>query len=359
MFPAAARGTVRAIATKEDPMMWLTWRQFRGQAIAAAAGLAVLAVALGVTGPHLARLYAASGLASCSVRGSCAALTAAFLSRVTSDAVYPALYFLGAGVVYAGPAVIGMFWGAPLVARELEVGTFGLTWNQSVTRVRWMAVKLGLVGLAAVATAGLLSIMTTWWASPITRAGGLPIGLSQLSRFSPVVFATSGITPMGYAAFAFVLGAAAGMLIRRTVPAIAVTLAIFAALQVLVPLAVRPHLLAPVHVTAPVDVNLKDSQVASSGQLTVPVNLPGAWVISNQTITPAGRVFVLPVIPACQSGTQRACDAWLARQHLRRRIVYQPASRFWAFQGYETAIFLALALGLAAGCIWWVRYRLS
>ena len=338
-------------------MMWLTWRQFRGQAVVAAAALAALAVVLGVTGPHLAHLYAASGLAGCHAHGNCAALTGNFLSQVKADSVYPALYFFLAAVSYVAPAIIGMFWGAPLVARELEAGTFRLTWNQSVTRVRWMAVKLALIGLAAVATAGLLTLMNTWWASPITRAGGFPISMSQLSRFSPVIFATSGITPVGYAVFAFVLGVTAGLLVRRTVPAMAVTLAVFAAIQLVMPLAVRPHLIPPARATAAVSVSLNDIKMTSSGQLTVPVNLPGAWVISNQTITPAGRVFVLPVTPACQSGTQQACDAWLARQHLRRQITYQPASRYWAFQGYETAIFIALALVLAGCCVGWVRHR--
>jgi hypothetical protein len=32
-----------------------------------------------------------------------------------------------------------MFWGAPLVAGELESGTFRLAWTQDVSRVRWLA----------------------------------------------------------------------------------------------------------------------------------------------------------------------------------------------------------------------------
>jgi hypothetical protein len=339
-------------------MIWLTWRQCRAQSIAATAALAVLAVILGVTGPHLAHLYATSGLAACPAHCDCSTLTINFLSQMKSDAIYPALYFLDAGILIVAPAIIGIFWGAPLVTRELEAGTFRLAWNQSVTRTRWMAVKLGLTGLAAMATAGLLSLMITWWASPIDRAGGFPVSLGQLGRFSPQVFATSGIVPIGYAAFAFALGVTAGVLIRRTVPAMAVTLAVFAAVQIIMPNWVRPHLVPPAHATTAVTVNLNDIKMASSGQLTVPVNnMPGAWILSNQTITTSGHLFILPVTPACQSGTQQACQAWLASQHLRRVIGYQPASRYWAFQWYETAIFLALALALAGFCVWWIRYR--
>ncbi len=159
-------------ATGGITMIWLTWRQFRAQAIAAAAALAVLAVIFGVTGPHLAHLYDISGLATC--RTNCAALTNTFVTSMKADAVYPVLYIAGLGILYLTPALIGLFWGAPLVTRELEAGTFRLAWNQSVTRTRWMAVKLALIGLAAMVTTGLLSLLITWWAGPIDRAGGFP-----------------------------------------------------------------------------------------------------------------------------------------------------------------------------------------
>ncbi len=337
-------------------MIWLTWRQFRAQAIAAAAALAILALIFGMTGPHLAHLYDVSGLATCHAR--CSGLTAGFLDSVKSDAIYPVLYIAGVMLLYVTPGVIGVFWGAPLVTRELEAGTFRLAWNQSVTRTRWMAAKLALTGLAAMVTAGLLSLVVTWWASPVDRAGGFPTSFGQLSRFSPVAFGARDIVPVSYAAFGFALGVAVGVLVRRTVPAMAITLAVFTAVQLIMPNVIRPHLLTPVTATAPVTVSLATAIVGHNGQLTMPVTgLPGAWVFSNQTITPSGRVFTMPGVPACNSGTQQQCDAWLATQHLRRQISYQPASRFWAFQGYETALYLALALALAGFCVWWIRHR--
>src|SRR5258708_1257028 len=110
-------------------MIWLTWRQFRAQAIAAAAALAVTAVIFGLTGPHLAHLYDISGLASCHT--GCSALTSNFLDSMKADTVYPALYIAGLGILYLTPGIMAMFWGAPLVTRELEAGTFRLAWNQS------------------------------------------------------------------------------------------------------------------------------------------------------------------------------------------------------------------------------------
>jgi hypothetical protein len=150
----------------------------------------------------------------------------------------------------------------------------------------------------------------------------------------------------------------AGVLVRRLLPAMTITLAVFLAVQVIMPNLVRPHLLPPVTATEAVTVNLSTAIVGHNGTVAVPVTgLPGAWIFSNQTITPSGRVFVLPDVPACASGTQQQCQAWYATQHLRRQISYQPASRYWAFQWYETAIFAVLALVLAGFCVWWIRYR--
>jgi hypothetical protein len=345
-------------------MIWLTWRQFRAQTIVATAALAVLAVTLAVTGPHLAHLYDTSGLATCHAHGDCSTLTSNFINGLKADAIYELLFYIGIGVLFAAPAIIGLFWGAPLVTREIEAGTFRLAWNQSVTRTRWLAVKLGLIGLAAMATAGLLSLMATWWASPIDRAIGTSGSNSAVSfsRLDPLVFAARGITPIGYAAFAFALGVTAGVLIRRTLPAMAVTLAAFTGVQIAMPNWIRPHLITPVRVTAALNpANLDGLNISDNNSMSVTaaVNKPGAWILSNQTITPAGHVFTGPPTPACLSQTRsfQACQASLGQLHLRQLLTYQPASRYWAFQWYETAIFLAAALALAGFCFWRIRRR--
>jgi hypothetical protein len=341
-------------------MIWLTWRQFRVQAAVAACALAVLAVVFGVTGPALAHLYATSHSANY------------FLAQVDAGGSYKTLYLLGIGVLFLAPAIIGAFWGAPMITRELEAGTFRLAWNQSVTRTRWLAVKVGLLGLASMATAGLLSLMLGWWAGPIDRAAGA-IGASAVPggalspRLSPVLFAASGITPVGYAAFAFALGVTVGVLIRRTVPAMAITLAVFAAVQIAMPIWIRPHLITPLRATSvfnPADLTqFTQSENGSGGSLTVAdaVHIPGAWVLSNQTITPAGHVFTGPATPVCQQsnvGMQQCADS-LVPLHLRQVVAYQPASRYWPLQWYETGIFLALAVALAGLCYWRIRRRLS
>jgi hypothetical protein len=325
-------------------MTWLTWRQSRLQFLTAAGALVLVALAYALTAPGLNHLYAQYG-----------AHPAAFLAQVRTGP-YPVLYFAGGAVMYLAPLVIGAFWGAPLIAREIEAGTHRLAWNQSVSRTRWLLVKLAIGGGAAMAFAGIAGWLLSWWAGPIDRAGGFPVGISQLSRFEPVVFGTRGIVPAGAAALAFMIGVTAGLLVRRTVPAMALTMALFAAALVAMPLWVSPRLVTPAQYTRPVVANLTAMQMTSSGQLDDPVtSLPGAWVLADQIIAADGKVFTLPQVPACQAGSVNQCDAWLARQPLRQRVVYQPASRYWTFQALETAIWLAIALALAGFCTWRIR----
>jgi hypothetical protein len=338
-------------------MIWLTWRQFRVQAYTAAAALAAFAILLTATGLHLASLYAADGLGSCH-GGNCQNLAENFIVQISGS--YTPLYLTGVAVILLAPAVLGLFWGAPLIARELETGTSALAWNQSVTRTRWLAVKLTAVGLTAMAVTEGLSLMQAWWAAPIGRATGDGAFSGPLTqgRFTQLIFATHGITPLGYAAFAFALGVTAGALIRRTIPAMAVTLAIFAALQVAMPLWIRPHF-APADRTV-ISVALGSDAGGPTGlggsTLTlVATSLPGqfgAWILSSGPVNAAGQpVSTTPAAcTALSIETSPDFDGCLTSQGIREAIAYQPASRYWPFQWTETAIYLALALALAGYC---------
>jgi hypothetical protein len=325
-------------------MTWLAWRQSRLQFLIAACALLLLTLAFALTEPGLSHLSAEYG-----------ARPAAFLAQVQTGG-YPVLYFAGVAVMYLTPLVIGAFWGAPLIARELETGTHRLVWNQSVTRTRWLLVKIAIGGGAAMLLAGIAGLLLSWWAGPIDRAGGFPIGTSQLSRFDPIVFGTRGIVPIGAAALAFMIGVTAGLLIRRTIPAMALTLAVFAAALVAMPLWISPHLITPAQYTRPVVASLSTMKMTSSGQLSDPVStLPGAWILTDQIITADGAVFSLPQVAACQAGTQAQCDAYLAGQSLRQHVVYQPAGRYWTFQLLETASWLAITAALVGFCAWRIR----
>jgi len=325
-------------------MTWLTWRQARTQFLTAIAALVIIGLVYGLTAAGLNHLHAVYG-----------SHPAEFLAQVKTGS-YPVLYVAGGAIMYLAPLVIGTFWGAPLIARELEAGTHRLVWNQSVSRTRWLLGKLAIGGAAAMAFAGIASLLLTWWSEPIDKAGGFPVGTSQLSRFQPIVFGTRGIVPIGAAALAFTIGVTAGLLLRRVIPAMAVTLSLFTALLVAMPLAVSPHLITPAQYTRPVTANLTTMTMTGSGQFNDPVTgMPGAWILTDQIITRSGTVFTLPGVPACQTGTQAQCDAWLAAQPLRQHVVYQPASRYWTFQILETLIWLAIAAGLAGLSLWRIR----
>ncbi len=170
-------------------------------------------------------------------------------------------------------------------ARELETGTFRLAWTQSVSRLRWLLVKLGLVGLASAVVGGLLSLMVSWWFSPIDKVSA--------NRFSPAAFGMHGFVPAGYALFAFALGATTGLLFRRTLPAMAVTLVGFIAARVVVAEWIRPHFMSPVSETMRVGQNDGWGITMSPGgvpSISVnPPNLPNALIVSNNLVNNAGQ----------------------------------------------------------------------
>ena len=252
------------------------------------------------------------------------------------------LFYAGIVLMALAPALLGAFLGAPLVARELETGTYRLAWSQSVTRRRWLASRLALtVGVAGL-TVAAASLAVTWWSAPLDGAvsqtrGALP------DRLTPVAFAMRGVVPVGYAAFAVVLGATAGAVLRRTLPAMAVTLALYVAIQIVVPMWVRPHLLAPVTSTLSFSRSTLDGiSLDGPGRVSVSVHTAGRgdWVLVNETLGPdrtAARppqwfADCLPGPAAPASDTQRAevgsideCLTRLTQAGYRQRVVYQPA----------------------------------
>ncbi|MFE9482635.1 MULTISPECIES: ABC transporter permease [Streptomyces] len=342
-------------------MIWLTWRQYRVQTLAALAVLAALAIFLVVTGLQMRDLYD-STVADC--RGDCERARNALVVE------YRTLTYYVTSLLLATPGIIGLFWGAPLIARELETGTHRLIWNQSITRGHWLLVKLAGVGLTAVAVTGLLSLLVTWWAHPIDQV--------NLDRFTALMFSGRAIVPLGYAAFAFTLGACAGLLIRRTVPAMAATLVAFLAVQILFPFAIRPHYMTPERadvalsslVMAPTGSdgssgapaegwNGNHVQLMGSGDdthLRVGVLKPGVWVVSDPgaVLDPAGHE-----VRGAKGCADPKADPFgcFATSDLHIEVDYQPADRYWTFQWIETGIFLALSGLLAGFCSWWLRRR--
>ena len=164
--------------------------------------------------------------------------------------------FLANGyVLQTVPALIGAFVGAPVLARELETGTFRYAWTQAFGRWRWALAKLVLLAVAVAAAAGAFSVLFSWYNQPFMAAGyEIP--------FSTRVFDLHGVAFAAWTLAAFAIGVLAGMLIRRAVPAIAATLAAYAGLAFATALWLREHYITPL--------------------VTSSTNLPGsAWIINH------------------------------------------------------------------------------
>jgi hypothetical protein len=258
-------------------MVWLTWRQHRAQALVTVVLLAVAALVL-------------------------------VLDEVPMDVVK---------ALPVVPVFVGLFWGVPLLGREYERGTHRLVWTQSVPRARWLFVKFTALGVA-VTVAGLAfgAVVLAW-----TETGDAPI-----DRFSGDVFGLTGVAAGAWFLAVFALGAAAGAALRRMLPAMAVTIAVFAALLIGAYLA-RGHYAEP--------------EVAFSGE-PVPA---GALVGGMGVVGPDGdRLSWQSVIDICGGSDPVLCME--NRGYVRQYTEYQPADRYWRFQWTETGLLLLITVAL-------------
>jgi hypothetical protein len=304
-------------------LTWLAWRQIRPQFRIALILLGALAVLLIVTGLHLREISSAIDGRRC-LPFRCSRLTDRY--RTLAAGLGP--------VLLAIPALLGMFWGAPLVAGELESGTYRLAWTQSVSRRDWLTKKIGVIGVTALVVTGLTDWLVNWWYAPLDAV--------NLNRLDPSVFTERGFVAIGYTAFAFALGVAAGALIRRTLPALLVTLVGFAAARLAVTVWVRPHL-------------LPDSHALLARRAVANAPIPNAWtlvdkLVRSRSIFTSAQFHDL-VIKSCRltgpTGPASCKRVPKVHGHLRlRQVTYQPASHYWPLQILETAIFLVAASGL-------------
>lgn len=316
-------------------MLWVVWRQHRSQLIAAFAVLTVAAMLMIPTGIAFNGAFVDAGLASCTAADpACTQAASAFLDRYAGlQIVIPLLLLV--------PALIGLFWGAPLIAREIEQGTHRFAWRQSVPRSRWLATKVLTLGGAAAGLAAMLSLLVGWWSRPFVEAAD--------NRFATGLFDLSGIVVVAYVLFAFAAGAAVGAVVRKTLPAMGVTLLVFGAVRAAVALWMRPRLAAAKTIAYPM---AGENPRWGKGDWTIStVTADGSGAIIDQgvTINYGKLVGRCPDLPAPNSGVlpHEGIQACIDRIGLHVQEVYQPAERFWTFQLIEAALFL----GLAAACV--------
>jgi hypothetical protein len=308
-------------------MAWVTWRQHRHQLLIGLALIVGLALAALVTGLPMRTAYQREALSSClppTARSGCDIILRHFQTEFGTR-VDIARYLI------LLPALVGMFVGAPLLARELEHGTHRFAWTQSVTRRRWLLSKTLLLALAVTLSALVLSAIVTWWRQPFDGLEG---------RMSPSGFEIQGLVVPAYAVFALALGVLAGAALRRSLAAISLTLVAFVAVRLAVAKLLRPRYEPPEHETM-------------AGLV------PGAhardWVLSNSLVDAVGRHISsaredLAILHAQQARIDP--QEYLLSLGWRRALSFQPADQFWTFQAIEAAIFFAFAAALIAATVW-------
>ena len=310
-------------------MIRVAWRQHRAESLITLGTLAVLAVFLIITGLSMAHAFQNLGLKDCLANGhrDCNDLEQAFQNQFRS--LYGTIIWLN-----LCPVLLGILVGAPLIAREVEQGTHRLAWTQSITRFRWVAVKLSLVLGTGLLVSLVLMALLIWWYGPLDQIQ---------TSFTPIAFDFQGPVLIGSTILAMTLGIAAGALTRRTVLAMALTLVFFLALRLPVELWLRPHYEPPIVATWAL--NASGPNVDTSND----------WIIYNGWIDSQGN----QTTDLSCSPTQNLQQCLQTLGYRANSMAYQPSERFWAFQWIETGIYLAFSVLAGALTVWLVSRRLT
>lgn len=294
-------------------MIWVTWRQYRPQALTMI-GILVAVAAYGLAlGLWMRSSFAARGLGAClagSGGAGCGGAIAAFSRQFTGGPTLPLTL-----VVFALPPVLGAVTGAPLLGQELERGTWQLAWTQTVPRTRWLVAKLGLVTAGLVAFGVAVTAVMTWAWEPLDL-------VSIRLTLSPFNFEGLALTCSVLCGFALAL--LAGLLLRNTIGAMVAGYFAWDVPFVIIMLLTGPsHLL-----TATTTVSCAAACASASASSTPPVT---------------GHLGDM-VTGVVRHGSQLV-------------VSYVPASAFWPLQLITGGIYLAFALAAAGAALWLLRRR--
>lgn len=295
-------------------MTWVTWRQHRAQAITCLGVLCALTVYAIVLGTSMRTAFSHDGLAACLARsqGSGCPFAVADFTGEFGSAVNIAFW----AVLLIAPGLLGVVVGAPLIAQELEFGTWRLAWSQTVPRARWLAAKLVLVTGGLVVFGAAATALITWYRAPMDQLTG---------RFQHNIYDFEGLVLTSYILSAFGFAVLAGLLLRRSIPAMIAAFVPWLALRLTVEFLLRPHFLAPLTLRE----NCLNGCQVNTGIVAIPpaTGHIGDWVLS-----------------ASQAGRQLV-------------ITYQAADRFWTFQFIEAGLFVLLTAAALGATIWLLHRR--
>lgn len=334
-------------------MTWITWRQHRS-ALAGFGllfgGSAVLMLYAGIRVHDAYNTLVQHGCSVASSMGRCAQAGALFLGQPFD--LYPNGVALA---LHVSPLLIGMFLGAPLLAREYEAGTLRFAWTQGTGRLRWAATQFALLAAVMAAVTCGLAALAGWATQPFAALG-------YVSRWQAGQFDTTMITAVGWALAAFALGTLLGVVIKRTVAAMAVTAAAVTAL-VAAAYWKLDYLLLRVGTRTIADpsmvsVNYGQRELNTYAQQAYP-GPAGSWLVhgwfAGPTGRPLGQAAVSDITRRLFTNKPSAALHWLAQHHDTFLVAYQPAARYWLFQAVAGGILLLITAALVTATLLLIR----
>lgn len=277
------RGPIRSVLRPHRGGLWV-W-------------LAYLAVTAGV----LLWMYGPGGSAAAQDSAWCAHHQCVNYGAIDT---YKNLVVVADVLIRAVPFLAAAYVGAVLVGRELETGMHRLAWTQSVSPARWLATRLAAPAAALTVGTGLLVGLFH-----LVRSAEFGVGNWDL--YTPNVFYDGGLLAFVYPLLGISLGALAGLLLRRSIPALLAATAATAVVQFLLSQA-RFHLLPAA------------TRTTTGGAYDVP---RGAHLLDVQ-----------------ESGKATTS-------------VYQPLSHVWPLQLIESGIVLALTAAAVYAAFRVLRHR--
>ena len=342
-----AAGTGPTIGPRPVPwpkLAWVTLRQRRGAIIGTSVLLGVFAVYLVIMAVIQNNAYAAVAACHPASALKCQQLAQNFSSDYwggSNSAVFSGGAQSVSSLTYALPVLLGMFLGAPALARELDTGTYRFAWTQGAGRTRWAVSTLVLPALLLVAATAAFTAIFYWYYRPFLADG-------QVSEMLPLGFPLLGVAFAAWTLLAYSAAAFLGTLFRRTVPAMAVTLVVYIALAMATAIAIRPHYATPVTIKG------WDNGGGAGWVISSWVKAPNGHVLSR-----AAQDSLYQHVPASvqNSSSPDAFTNWLTQHGYTTWQSVQPDSRFWQFQLTEGAWLLVVSSLLIAATVWLVRRR--